>query len=976
MKNHCCCLGTLSLTVIALFFIASFPASALDPSKKLDQHTLNMFTTEDGLPQSSVMNLVQTGDGYIWMGTFEGLARYDGEQFTVFNKNKVPELENNTIKALFKDSHGCLWIGTPSGLSCYRQGVFRHFTVKDGLAGNFITAISEDRDHHLWVGTNSGVSTYDNMGHFTSFTVENGLMAGYISALAPSPDGGIWVGTQLGLDRIQKGKIRHFDVPSDFPRMNIHTLYLEQSGSTLWIGIQGSGLITFRDNRFERIGDKQVGLTDVRAIFRDREGTLWIGSNGGGLLTLSQTGQFSVISEKEGLVNTSVRALLEDREGSLWVGTRGGLFQLKDDKFTLLNTRNGLPVDSVRSLLPAKKGGVWIGTVGGGLTLYQNDRVTTFKHLEARYIWSLAEDSDNSLWVGTYGNGLYHLKKGRFTNYSTQNGLSNNVVRAILVLPNGEIWVGTNGGGISIISKTSIRTITKKEGLSENYIYSLAQDREGTIWAGTYNSGINRIQNGKITIFDSRTGFTNTGIWAIHPDPDGSIWIGTGNDGLFHYKSGRFHQFTMRKGLYSDSIFSITEDDRGNFWMNCNRGIFTVSKNLLKEMEQNMRDSITCRSFGKAEGFKATESNGPAQFAACRTADGALWFSSIKGAIVIHPDKMPVNLTPPPVTIESIRVNGENYSPYESICALPGRGEIEIQYAGLSFLLPDKVAFKYRLEGFDSDWIDAGHRKAAYYTNLPPGQYTFHVIAANNDGIWNKTGRTLSITLQPRFTQTGWFKSIVVVLIIFFLLVLYLLRVKQIRHRERTLQAEVQERTYQLNQLNQKLADLARTDGLTGIANHRYLMHQLQRDWKTAFRDSAPISLIFIDIDRFKQYNDTFGHQAGDACLKTIAETLQKELKRPRDFLARYGGEEFVAILPNTGKDGALNMAETLRVAVEHSCSNYKKKVQVTISLGVSTAMPLKHNDFEKLISAADTALYMAKHNGRNRVEFSEIAHR
>ncbi|MCK5879819.1 MAG: hypothetical protein KAH24_08560, partial [Holophagae bacterium] len=799
MKKHRCRLGILSLTVIALFFIAALPASALDPSKKLDQHTLNMFTTEDGLPQSSVMNLVQTRDGYIWMGTFEGLARYDGQGFTVFNKREVPELENNTIKALFEDSRGRLWIGSPSGLTCYRQGTFRHFTVKDGLAGNFITAINEDRNRRVWVGTNRGVSTYDNVDHFTSFTVENGLINGHVSALSPSPDGCIWVGTPQGLDRIQDGKVVHFPASSDFPRMNIHTLYLEPSGTTLWIGIQGSGLIKFRDNHFERIGEKQQGLADIRAITRDSKGTLWMGSNGGGLLTLSETGQFSVLSKKKGLANTSVRALLEDREGSLWVGTRGGLFQLKDDKFTLLNFRNGLPVDSVRSFLPAKNGGVWIGTVGGGLTLYQNDRFTTFKNLEARNIWSLAEGNDGSLWVGSYGNGLYHLKNGRFTNYSTQNGLSNNVIRAILVLSNGEIWVGTNGGGINIISKTGIRTIKKTEGLSENYIYSLAQDKEGAIWAGTYNSGINRIQNGEITVFDSSNGFTNTGIWSIYPDPDGSIWIGTGNDGLFHYQDGHFQQFTMRKGLYSDSVFSITEDGKGNFWMNCNRGIFTICKSMLKEMEQGKRDILICNSFGKAEGIKATESNGPAQFASCRAEDGSLWFSSIKGAIVINPDKMPMNTVPPPVTIESIRVNGEDYSPFEPVRTPVGRGEIEIRYAALSFLLPGKVAFKYKLEGFNSEWVEAGHRQTAFYTNLPPGPYSFHVIACNNDGFWNKTGQTINITLQPRFTQTGWFKTIIILLILFLFLAMYRLRVKQIRHRELILETEIEERTHQLN---------------------------------------------------------------------------------------------------------------------------------------------------------------------------------
>ncbi|NOZ13229.1 MAG: diguanylate cyclase [Acidobacteria bacterium] len=973
MKKRRHCPGMLSLPAIVLF-LSIFPSAfSLDPSKKPDQHSLNMFTTEDGLPQSSVVNLVQTRDGYIWMGTFEGLARYDGKQFTVFNKSTVPELGNNTIKALFEDSRGCLWIGTPSGLTCCQQGEFRHYTTQNGLAGNFITAIAEDRNHRLWVGTNRGVSVFDYPGRFSSFTVKDGLSADYVSALAPAAEGGMWVGTQRGLDRIQRENISHLNAPAGFPTMNIHSLYLDVSDNSLWIGIRENGLIRLRKGILQRIGEKQRGLTDVRAILRDREGTLWIGSNGGGLFVLSKTGKFSTLSEKEGLINLSVRALMEDREGSIWIGTRGGLFQLKDDKFTLFNSRNGLPVDSVRSLLPGKNGTVWIGTVGGGLSRYSNGEFTTIRDFEARYIWSLADGNDGSLWIGTYGKGLYQLKNSKIRHYSTGNSLFDNVVRAILVQKNGEIWVGTNGGGINILSKKGYRAITTATGLSGNYIYSLARDRNGAIWAGTYNSGINRIQGKDITAFNSTNGFTNTGIWVIHPDSDGSIWIGTGNDGLFHYKEGKFNRFSMKDGLYSDSIFSITEDGRGNFWMNCNRGIFTVSKTALLELEKGIRKKISCRSYGKAEGIKATESNGPAQFAACCAKDGSLWFSSVKGAIVIHPDKMPVNTVPPPVSIESVRVNNENYSPYEAIRAPVGKGEIEIRYAGLSFLLPDKVMFKYKLEGFDSRWIDAKQRQTAYYTNLPPGRYTFRVTASNNDGIWNRKGAEISILLQPRFTQTGWFKGITSVLIIFVIFVLYRLRVKQIRRRESLLQKEVEERTRQLNQLNRKLADLARTDALTGIANHRYLMHQLEQDWKTAFRNSTPLSLLFIDLDRFKEYNDTHGHQVGDHCLKKIAGILQNELKRPRDFLARYGGEEFVAILPETEKAGALNTAEILRAAVEKNCRDRLGTVLITISVGVSTAVPLNHHNFEKLIAAADTALYQAKNAGRNRVEYSDI---
>ncbi len=959
--------------MISLCFTLLLPVFGLNPSKPPNRYTLNRLTTEDGLPQSSVMNIVQTRDGYLWLGTFEGLARYDGRQFSIFNKSRIPELKNNTIKALFEDSRGSLWIGTPAGLIRYRLGRFRNFTARNGLTGNLITSISEDQNHRLWIGTTRGLNRYNPDGSFTLFSIENGIRNRTITALAPATDGGMWIGTPTGLDHILNGTITHLSVPDNFPEMRIRTLYMDPTDNSLWIGIHGKGLIRLRNQKFTRIGNSRNNLTDVRAILRSREGTLWIGSNGGGLFSYSKTGKFSVLSEKEGLSNQSVRALLEDHEGSLWIGTRSGLFQLKDDKFTLFSSRNGLPVDSVRSLLSTTNGNIWIGTVGGGLARFKSGRFTPVNILDARYIWSLAEGPDHSLWVGSYGKGVFHLTGKEIHSYSTQNGLSNNVIRAILILPGGEIWLGTNGGGINIISKTGIRTLTRKDGLSGNYIYSLARDRDGAIWAGTYNNGVNRILNGKITVFSEKDGFTNTGIWAIHPDPDGSIWFCTGNSGLFHYKNRHFHQFTMETGLYSDSIFSITDDKNGNLWMNCNRGIFTVKREALAEVEEGKRNTIYCRSFGKREGIKATESNGPAQFAACLASDGSLWFSSIRGAIVINPRTMPTNTIPPPITIESVRINNKKFSPYTPIRTAVGQGRMEIRYAALSFLLPEKVQFQYQLKGFDSNWINPGHRQTAYYTNLPPGEYRFQVIACNNDGIWNKTGKTISITLQPRFTQTNWFKALILLFVGLCLLALYRLRVKQIRHREFLLQTKVMERTQQLDALNRKLADLARTDSLTGIPNHRHLMHQLKKEWKTAVRESAPLSLIFIDIDRFKQYNDTFGHQAGDNCLKKIAEMLQQKLQRPRDFLARYGGEEFVAILPDTPKKGAVSIAESLRLTIEKNCNPETDGFPTpTISLGVSTVIPRTPNNFEILLRAADAALYQSKNTGRNRVSFLE----
>ncbi len=951
----------------------TIPLRALDPDRKLNQHSLEMFTTEDGLPQSSVMSIVQTSDGYIWLGTYEGLARFDGRRFVVFDKTNVPQMENNTIKALYEDSRGCLWVGTPNGLLCQENGDFRKYTMADGLTSNFILSITEDLNGKLWVGTTQGVNRLDEDG-FTGYRPSDGLIDEYVSTLAPA-ENGIWIGTSVGLDLFQDGRFTHYGKRDGLPGVDIRSLYREADG-TLWIGTSGDGLVRFNGKQFHTVnGNDDLRTEDVRCILRDRNQTLWIGTNGGGLFALNSDGKFRVLSERDGLLNNSVRSVMEDREGSVWIGTRDGLYQLKDDKFIFLSSRNGLPVDSVRTVFQSSNGNMWIGTVGGGLVRYDGDKIRIFNERDgfsSSYIWSIAEGPQGVLWVGTYGGGLYRIEKSRVTRVQPEGGLSNDIVRAILVDRQGRTWVGTNGGGVDIIQDDRIvQRYNTGNGLSEDYVYSLAEDESGTIWVGTYSGGLNRIENGRITVFGEQAGFTNNGIWVIHPDADDTLWIGTDDAGLFHYRAGNFFRFSIRDGLYNDSTFSIIDDD-GTLWFNSNRGIFSVPKDHLLELESGQRERVECLTLGKSEGIKVTESNGPAQPAAFRAADGSLWFSTIKGVAIIHPSQMRVNQVKPNVAIESIRINGKPVNLNRPIRVPRGMGEMEIKYTGLSFLLPEKVMFRYRLEGYNEDWVDAGTRRVAFYTNLPPRAYTFRVIASNNDGIWNETGAKIRFELTPPFTQTPLFYAIVGVLLLVFFLLLYYLRIQQVRRKEKELSALVDERTRQLNNLNRKLEYLARTDGLTDIPNHRFLMEQLETEWRTAFRESKPIALLFVDIDRFKDYNDRYGHQRGDERLRQIAQLLESELKRPRDFVARYGGEEFVAILPDTNHEGAMSIAERLRAEVEQQRPSDDDDQPITISVGVSAAVPVHQDAVNRLIRAADEALYAAKQAGRNRVVYKE----
>jgi len=399
--------------------------------------------------------------------------------------------------------------------------------------------------------------------------------------------------------------------------------------------------------------------------------------------------------------------------------------------------------------------------------------------------------------------------------------------------------------------------------------------------------------------------------------------------------------------------------------MNSNKGIYHVAKNDLIDFAGGGLSHIACVAFGKPEGIKVTESSGPAQPAGCIDRQGRIWFPTIRGLTMFDPDRQHLNRIEPPVAIEAVRINGNPFSLAAPAPVPPGKGNIEITYTAISFLQVDKMRFSYRLDGFDTGWIEAGSRRSAFYTNLPPGSYTFRVIAGNGDGVWNRAGAAFAFTLKPYFTQTVLFRWLVALGALLLVAGFFLLLLQRSKARERNLERIVDERTVQLQHL-------ARYDGLTDLANHRTFYEVFNREWAVAGREKKPLSVVTVDIDFFKPFNDSLGHQEGDDCLRKVAMAIRAQVKRPADLAARTGGEEFFILLPGTDKDGARLMAESIRLAIAdlaipHPASPIAPVV--TVSLGVSTVVPPSTTEASHFIARADQALYAAKRQGRNRVE-------
>jgi len=838
----------LFIFLFGIFILPSF-VFPLDPNKKITQYIHDIWEIQQGLPQNSVYVVIQTREGFLWLGTEEGLVRFDGVRFKVYDKRNVESLINNSIYALYEDRQGNLWIGTHGGgLTCmnhleYEDGTFTTFTKKQGLSNDAVWSICEDQEGNLWIGTEEGLNLMKE-GKFTTFPEKHGLSGSIVMAICEDREGNLWVGTVSGLNRLdpKNGKITTYTTEEGLSNDRINAIYEDRKGR-LWIGTHiGLNRLDPENGKITTYTtEKELSNIRINAIYEDREGSLWIGTYGGGLNRLYSNDGTSIFNvtaytTKQGLPNNVVWSICEDREGSLWVGTEGGgLNRLKEGKFIAYTTKEGLSNDMVWSICEDHEGNIWIGTNGGGLNCLKGRKFITYttnEGLSNDMVWSICEDGEGSLWIGTDGGGLNHMnpKNGKITRYTSKEGLSNNRITAIHEDGEGNLWIGTDGG-LNRLNRNDSKggkftTFSKKQGLSNDLISVIHEDKKGNLWIGTGN-GLNRMSRREskgetftITAYNTREGLSNSNVTSLYEDQEGSLWIGT-YGGLNCIKDGKLTSITIKEGLFDDTIFQILEDNRGNLWMSCNKGIFRVGKKELTDFFEGKREAIQCVSYDEKDGMKSRECNGISQPAGWKSRDGKLWFPTIKGVVMIDPNNIKINRHPPPVVIKEIIVDNKKIQPHllrfssneTKLVLPPGIEQFEIQYTGLSFLVPEKVRFKYKLDFFDKKWREVGSRRTAYYTKIPPGDYTFRVKACNNDGIWNETGASISFYLKPYFYQTWWFYIICAIGAVFSAFGIYRLRVKQLTHRKMELEYLVAERTHQLEESNKQLEESNRQLG-------------------------------------------------------------------------------------------------------------------------------------------------------------------
>ena len=722
------------------------------------QYRFDSWTTDTGLPQNSINSILQTRDGFLWITTFGGLVRYDGLRFAVFNTGNTKGLNTGRFLHMFEDREGNLWVFTENqGITRYRDGVFTTYTTVDDRPANHIRYLYDDGHGNALIRTDKGIVQWKD-GAFIPYTPPHAptpeeVVAGEVYRTAA---GAVWYKDRSGFHRFEKGRVTaNIATDLDFRR------FFEDRTGSLWLGIRQNVLIKFEGGKLTTYSEKD-GYPPARfhVAFEDSQGNLWLGTRGGGLVRYAE-GEFIRYTTVDGLPSNEINCIYQDREGTLWIGTTGGLSRLSKRIITTYSMPDGLEANNSYPVYQDRQGTIWIGS-WRGLTRYSNG---SFTACSAAYgvadslVCSLLEDREGNLWIGIWGGGVFRVKDGKATRYSSKEQPVT-TVRAIIQDHAGNIWFG-GAGGLVRYKDAAWTTFTSADGLPGQEVFVIYEDRQSNLWIGT-DVGLTKYKDGLFTAYTERDGLSANFVRAIYEDGDGVLWIGTYDQGLNRFAQGRFTRYTTNEGLFDNGAFQIIEDGKENFWISCNLGIYRVRKKELNDLAEGEIAKIVSIPYGRRDGMLNSECNGGGQPAGIKANDGRLWFPTQQGVAVFAPDDIPINPQPPPVVIESLISDNQRIALHEPIEIRPGQNYFEINYSGLSFISPELVKFKYKLEGLDADWIDAETRRTAYYSHLPPGKYRFIVIAANRDGVWNEQGAALQIFVLAPFYKTWWFLAIVI----------------------------------------------------------------------------------------------------------------------------------------------------------------------------------------------------------------------
>ncbi len=741
------------VALLGLALAAFLPVYALDPSLALTQYIHRIWQVTQGLPQAAIYSIWQTHDGYLWLGTQTGLVRFDGARFTSFDNSKVPGLKDAWISNLFEDRQQNLWIGAnDAGLFRLQNGAVRRFSRAEGLPSDSVHCLVPARDGSLWVCTSQGMARISG-DQAAAYGAAEGLPPGAIYAATEAPDGSLWMAGEHSRLGYWDGKVFHNQPLKSLPEYGSVRTLLSASDGVLWVGTT-NGLIRLKGSQ-QHLFTVKDGLADssIFSLAESRDGSLWVGTKNG--FSRMRHGEIESFRTAQGLSQSTVFAVYEDHEGDLWVGTKHGLNQYLEGRAVPFTASEGLPSNATGPVLQDHRGAIWVGTLDAGLGRFDGRHfsvVTSEDGLASDSIYALSEDEKGDLWAGT-GGGLSRLHDGRVVaTFTRANGLSPGRVQCLFRDRKGTLWIGTSTG----LDALQNGQVTHPAGGSSNVsVLAVSEDRSGRLFVAC-DGGLRVFENGSLVEF-APNGVPLRDVDALYEGPEGSLWMGTLGSGLLLWKDGKLFRYTVRDGLFDDEVYGISRDSQDRLWMACSKGIFGVSREDLLRFAAKEIPRFQSTPYSPTDVLRTIECKAGVQPAVWTMKDGSLWFSTIRGLLVIDPKNLSRKLQPPEVVIEDVTVNGQSERPSDINQLPPGQKNIGFRYTGLAYRLPTRITFRHKLENFDKDWVNADTRREAYYANLPPGKYRFRVTACNVDGTCNETGSTVAFTLAPHYYQRAWF---------------------------------------------------------------------------------------------------------------------------------------------------------------------------------------------------------------------------
>jgi diguanylate cyclase (GGDEF)-like protein len=953
------------LGIILLLFVMTLCEASTTKRIPLTEYFSETWNTRTGLPHNSINSITQTKDGYLWIATWEGLTRFNGREFKLFTRTEIKDLPDSGLRVLSAQTNGDLYIaGSRGGISELKKGQWHTQTPAQSMV-NHLLKIEQGG---LWLALENNGVFYRALDG----TPDQKIIAN-VSAYRVIEDnsGVIWAATSAGLYKIVNKQATLVGIEFGLPNASVYTLMLNSKGQLIVGSEQGAWQL---DNGYFSAVDPSLNQESISSLLEDNNGDLWLGTINKGIFRLSPDG-VEQLSSEQGLPTNRILSLLQDRENSVWVGTNAGLYRLREAPFSSWTKKRGLAGDYVRTVMSHSDGSLWIGS-SSGLNRIVNNEVQTFSLADNNSplsVLSLYEGEKGQVWLGTYTSGLLKVQGDKVIPVlSRGHGLGSNEVRAILLDSKKRLWVGTAVGITRINADGTLDQFSSHVNLPSRFILDLNEDMHGNIWIGTgVGVAVINIDTDEMRIIKFPTELEAEYAFGFYTD-NNYVWMAT-DRGLVRYDQSNASMTILgkNKGLPVDKLFQVVPQG-DSFWLSSNRGIIEVKQADVNHiLDTDLRMPLPYQLFDEGDGMLSAQANGGSNPAATKHSDGTVWFATARGAAMVTPERLhQASKVELPTVIESFEVDGQAIHGLQTgkpIVLPPDVSRLSFQYAGLSFIMPQRLVFQTKLKGYSQQWVDRNQMTVAEYTNLPPGQYTFMVRAAYPNGEWQNNQQLISFEIKSHLWQTISFKLFMLAVSVIIIFVFYKYRLYHFKKIETELTNRVEQQTKDLQQQADAFSYQATHDQLTELPNRRAFDAWLAEHFAEFKSRDKILAVAILDIDHFKRINDGWSHLVGDQVICKIAEILKSRCEGEQE-IARWGGEEFTLLFPNKTAEQAKMVCELLRQDI--ATCDFSKIAQgliVTASFGVSDSTAVV--DYDRLLSGADQALYKAKNNGRNRTE-------